>query len=140
MIQNPPAEWPTGVETADERQRASEHERLKVKCAFGVAIAALITLIVTLAIGAHEWSGVQDAAAVIGPVAGVTGTIVGGYLGHQAGSAGRERDAAEHREQARVALCLAALAEPTAAAAILGIDPGCEPRTPRDPPTRPSFG
>jgi len=43
-------------------------------------------------------------------------------FGYQGGSAGRERAAAEHREQTRIAQQLAAVADRAAAARILGID------------------
>jgi hypothetical protein len=110
------------LETALDRTRASDEERLKTQYAFLVATGALAALILILFIGATHWKDVKDAAAVISPVAGVVGTIVGAYLGHQAGSAGRERAAADHREQTRIAQQLAAVADPTAAARILGID------------------
>jgi hypothetical protein len=114
-------------QTALDWTRASDEERLKLRYAFMVAIAALSTLILILLIGATEWSGAKDAASVISPIAGVVGTIVGAYLGHQAGSAGRERAAADHREQTRIAQQLAAVADRTAAARILGIDLRAEP-------------
>jgi hypothetical protein len=110
-----------------DRTRASDEEKAKLRYAFLVAIAALSTLILILLIGATEWSGAKDAASLISPVAGVVGTIVGAYLGHQAGSAGRARAAADHREQTRIAQQLAAVADRSAAARILGIDLGAEP-------------
>ncbi len=119
-------------EIALDRTRASDEEKLKLRYAFLVAIAALSTLILILLIGATEWSGAKDAASVISPVAGVVGTIVGAYLGHQAGSAGRARAAADHREQTRIAQQLAAVADRAAAARILGIDLGAEPDTAPD--------
>jgi hypothetical protein len=118
-----PAESPA---TALDRTRATEDERLKLRYAFYVAISAISALILILLIGALEWSKAKDAAAVISPIAGVVGTVVGAYLGHQAGSAGRERDAAEHREQTRIAMQLAAVADRTEAAKILGLDSGSE--------------
>jgi hypothetical protein len=133
MSGRPTGQTPTESEAATDRARANDEERLKLRYAFWVAIGALSTLILILLIGATKWSGVKDAAAVISPVAGVVGTIVGAYLGHQAGAAGRARDAADHREQTRIAQQLAAVADPAAAARILGIeletDPGAAPNT-----------
>jgi hypothetical protein len=130
------ARLPGGSDTALDRARASEDERLKLRYAFVVAVLALFTLVAILLIGASEWSGAKDAASVISPIAGVVGTIVGAYLGHQAGSAGRERAAAEHREQTRIAQQLAAVADRPAAARILGIaldaESGAAPDSPAD--------
>jgi hypothetical protein len=131
---------PTESETALDRARANDAERVKLRYAFMVAIAALSTLTLVLLIGATEWSGAKNAASVISPVAGVVGTIVGAYLGHQAGSAGRERAAADHREQTRIAQQLAAVADRTAAARILGIDLGTEPGAAQDTRSPPAAG
>ncbi len=118
-----------GAEDGLERTRANAFESRKLLFAFIVAVAAIAALILILLIGAWHWSDAKDGAAVISPIAGVVGTIVGAYLGHQAGSAGRERDAADKRECERIAQQLAAVADPTAAAKILGIDCSREPPT-----------
>jgi len=84
---------------SNDFEQARNDEQLKLRYAFWFALAALFALVVVFVIGSHEWSDdIQQAAAVISPVAGVVGTIAGAYLGHQAGSAGREREAAERRE------------------------------------------
>jgi hypothetical protein len=127
MSEAPNNQPPVDSETALDRKRANDEEQLKLRYAFWVVIAALSALVLLLLIGAAKWSGAKNAASVISPVAGVVGTIVGAYLGHQAGSAGRARAAADQREQTRIAQQLAAVADRTAAARILGIDPGSEP-------------
>ena len=124
-----PSQTPTESEAATDRARANDEERLKLRYLFWVAIGALFTLILILLIGTTKWSGAKDAASVISPIAGVVGTIVGAYLGHQAGAAGRARAAADHREQTRIAQQLAAVADRTAAARILGINLDTEPAT-----------
>jgi hypothetical protein len=128
MTERKNTQLPSDSEAALDRTRATDEERLKLRYAFVVTIVALSTLIAILLIGARKWSNAKDAAAVISPIAGVVGTIVGAYLGHQAGSAGRERAAAEHREQTRIAQQLAAVADPAPAARILGIDLDAESR------------
>jgi hypothetical protein len=122
-------------EAVTDRARANDEEQLKLRYAFRVAIVALLTLIAILLIGATEWSGAKDAASVISPVAGVVGTIVGAYLGHQAGAAGRARDAADHREQTRIAQQLAAVADRKAAARILGINLDTDSGAAQDTPS-----
>ena len=119
-------------EAVTDRARANDEEERKLRYAFTVAIAALLALIVILLIGATQWSDTTDAASVISPVAAVVGTIVGAYLGHQAGAAGRARADADHREQTRVAQQLAAVADRTTAARILGIDLDTDPGTAPD--------
>jgi hypothetical protein len=118
-----------------DRTRASAYERLKLCLAFWLAIAALVALILIVAIGAARWSAAKDVGAVISPVAGVVGTIVGAYLGHQAGSAGRERAAADNREQTRIACELAAVADREDAARILGLNVSPKPGASPDPPS-----
>ncbi len=87
-----------GTQATNDFAQARNDEQLKLRYAFRFALAALFALVVVFLIGSLEWSGAQEAAAVISPVAGVVGTIAGAYLGHHAGSAGREREAAERRE------------------------------------------
>jgi hypothetical protein len=105
-------------EAVTDRARANDEEQRKLRYAFTVAIGALVALI------------------VIRPVAAIVGTIVGAYLGHQAGAAGRARADADHREQTRVAQQLAAVADRTAAARILGIDLDTDPGTAPDTNSR----
>ena len=81
-------------------ERAANQERLKLLCSLCVAITALLVLVALLGVGVARWSDAKDVAAVVSPLAAVVGTIAGGYLGHQAGSSGREREAAERRELA----------------------------------------
>jgi uncharacterized membrane protein len=119
-------------EAVTDRARANDEEQRKLRYALTVAIGALLALIVILLIGATEWSDATDAASVISPVAAVVGTIVGAYLGHQAGAQGRARADADHREQTRIAQQLAAVADRTAAARILGIDLDTDPGRPPD--------
>lgn len=64
----------------------------------------------------------QDAAAVTGPVVAAIGTLVGAYFGIQAGSAGREASDAARDEAHEQAVKLAAIADPDAASAVLGLD------------------
>jgi TRAP-type C4-dicarboxylate transport system permease large subunit len=78
--------------------RASREEEQKQRNAVTVALAALAALVLLVLIASWRWTDPKDAAAVIGPVAAVVGTVVGGYLGHHAGSTGRSRDAVERRE------------------------------------------
>jgi hypothetical protein len=120
MTERKNTQLPSDSEAALDRTRATDEERLKLRYAFVVTIVALSTLIAILLIGARKWSNAKDAAAVISPIAGVVGTIVG--------AAGRERAAAEHREQTRIAQQLAAVADPAPAARILGIDLDAESR------------
>lgn len=98
---------------SDAADRAEAAEAKKLRYAFWFAIAALATL-VALALLAFHWKTADGAEKVLAPIAGVVGTIAGAYLGHQAGSAGRERDAAERQRATDRAVALAAAAGPAA--------------------------
>jgi hypothetical protein len=74
---------------------------------------------VALASLAFHWKTADGAEKLIAPLAGVVGTITGAYLGHQAGSAGRDRDAAARERATDLAVALAAVADPGAAEGVL---------------------
>lgn len=105
--------------------RAERAEARKLRYAFWFAVGSLATL-VGFALLAFHWKTADGAQKVIAPLAGVVGTIAGAYLGHQAGSAGRdregaarEREAAERARATAQAVALAAVADPAAAERVL---------------------
>jgi len=119
------------IETADQ-------EAARTRDGVRIVIAAFALVFATAAVSTWKWSTPQDVAAVLGAITGMIGTILGAFLGLQAGAvssaqverARRDAEAARARAELR-ALRLAGANRPADAEAVLASEynqPGARPQ------------
>src|SRR5215213_3218566 len=88
---------------------ADQVDRMRLRYGLLIILAGfgLVALIALISI--YKWEDVTNVATVIGATTSLVGTVVGAFLGVQAGAAGRERveaDRNKSEETARIALSM----------------------------------
>lgn len=95
---------------------------MRIKYGFWIVILGLVLVAAVFLAAIAKWSAAQDAAAAVGSVTGVIGTIIGAFFGVQVGSAGKEKVEAARSEAEKKVVRLAAAMQPDVAARILEME------------------